>query len=242
MTTDPGNLLEVHRTALAMAWRLLGRLSLVDTIFNHISVAAEVPSGHFHLLINPEGVLPSELRPEAVRVLPLRTYLPSESAQLKINPDGLHLHSLIHASRQRPGAIIHLHRPYCLAVGCSEQGLLPLTQTAMEFSGDVQTFGYAGVFRSQTLTEEMENLANRGGAALLRNHGVLAVADTIEEAFYMTYYLEEACKLQVLAFSQGVPLVGPAEAVVEETHLALRADRGRVALELFRALARTLGA
>jgi ribulose-5-phosphate 4-epimerase/fuculose-1-phosphate aldolase len=226
---------------LATAWRVLGRLGLVDTIFNHISACLESSNDGWQLYINPEGVLPMEIAADDIHVLPLRSYTASEAVGLKVNPDGLHLHSAIHCLRMRPGVIIHTHAPHCLAVGCTERGLLPLTQTALEFSGDLQLIDYNGVFRSQSLTERMESFVVRGGAALLRNHGALIVADTVEEAFYMAYYLEEACKLQVLALSQGLPLSGPSDSAIEDAHRALVSDRARVAPLLFEAFSRTIG-
>ena len=33
---------------------------------------------------------------------------------------------------------------------------------------------------------------------ILRNHGLLCVGETIEEAFYLTYYAILACQIQVI--------------------------------------------
>jgi ribulose-5-phosphate 4-epimerase/fuculose-1-phosphate aldolase len=226
--------------AVSDAWRVLGHLGLLDTIFNHISSVVADPFGKLQIILNPAALLPHELRPEHLCILPLQNYLPSDAAKLGINPDGLHLHALIHCVRMRPGAVIHTHSRHCIAVGCSEQGLLPLSQTAMEFVGDLEVVEYGGVFRSYLLTEQLKTLANRGGVALLRNHGALVVADTIPEAVYLAYFLEEACRIQVVTLSQGVPIVLPPESVIAEARQALRDDRIKVAGWLFDALCRQL--
>ena len=241
MSYEKDEMLNKSGALLTTAWRLLGRLGFIDTIFNHISIADESSDGALRFSINSDRILPVEIDAESVRILQVRQYAPLEGRDLGVNPDGLVLHSLIHSARLRSGAVIHTHAPYSLAVGCSEQGLLPLTQTAMEFYGELHTIDYGSVFRGHVLTEPLITLARNGGAALLRNHGSLVVADTVEEAFYLTYYLEEACKLQVLALSQGVPLVIPEESIIEYTRKALVEDRSKACINLFQALARTIG-
>lgn len=41
---------------------------------------------------------------------------------------------------------------------------------------------------------------------VLRNHGVVALGDTVEEAFYMIFHLQAACEIQVSKFPWGVAL------------------------------------
>lgn len=52
---------------------------------------------------------------------------------------------------------------------------------------------------------------------ILRNHGLLTAGETIPEAFILTYYLEKACEVQILAQSSGSQLVIPSETVCEES-------------------------
>ena len=40
-------------------------------------------------------------------------------------------------------------------------------------------------------------------AMILRNHGTLAVGETVGEAFMKIYFLERACEAQVMALSAG---------------------------------------
>lgn len=39
---------------------------------------------------------------------------------------------------------------------------------------------------------------------MLRNHGVVALGDTVEEAFYKVFHLQAACEIQVSKFLWGV--------------------------------------
>ena len=227
---------ESERELLSDAWRILGQLGLVDTIFNHISSVIADSEGQLQLLLNRNTSLPAQLRPEDVCVTPLREYDSDEAENLGVNPDGLQLHSSLHIARMKPGVIIHTHSLNCLAVGCTEQSLLPISQTSLEFVNSVRTIEYFGVFRATNLTKELEELAFSGGAAFLRNHGALFVADTIPEAVYLAYYLEEACRIQVATLSQGVPFVTPGNGIIDQVSLSLIQERPRVSKRLFTAL------
>ena len=240
MATTLREFIDPQIEAVCSAWKILGRFGLVDTIFNHISTVVADSSGALQMIMNPSGRLPEELCPDQVCVFPLREYLPSEADELGVNKDGLHLHSAMHSKRMKPGTIIHTHSPCCIAVGCSEKGLQPLSQTAMEFVSELELVSYGGVFRSQALTEQLSGLSLRGGSALLRHHGALVVADDVPEAVYLAYYLEEACRIQVLTLSQGSSVILPDRTAIESAHLGLKADRENESVRLFEALCRQL--
>ena len=50
---------------------------------------------------------------------------------------------------------------------------------------------------------------------ILRNHGLLAVGETVADAFLMMYALETACQVQVLAQSMSSNLVKVPQPVVD---------------------------
>jgi ribulose-5-phosphate 4-epimerase/fuculose-1-phosphate aldolase len=102
-----------------------------------------------------------------------------------------------------------------MAVSAMDCGLLPLTQNAMFFSG-VGYHGYEGP--AVDLDEQKRLVVDLGDhvAMILRNHGLLAVGATIPEAFITIYWLERACKAQVLAMNTKCTL--PAEDVVRLTN------------------------
>lgn len=43
---------------------------------------------------------------------------------------------------------------------------------------------------------------------MLRNHGVVALGDTVEEAFYKIFHLQAACEIQVSKFLWTTALTG----------------------------------
>jgi ribulose-5-phosphate 4-epimerase/fuculose-1-phosphate aldolase len=59
----------------------------------------------------------------------------------------------------------------------------------------------------------------------LKNHGVIAVGDTIAQAYRRLYKLEKACQTQLLAMSSGQPLEVMSEAVIAEVLQRAPEDR-----------------
>lgn len=216
------------------AWKILGSLNLVDTIFNHISFI----NGSGTMLMNPDGILAEQINKTNVSVFPLKEYIHQDAVKLHVNADGLKLHSALHLVRKRTGVIIHTHSPNAIAVGNYSKGLLPLSQTAIEFVNDIETIEYNGMFRKNSLTQKLKRFALKGGVAILRQHGILVVADTIEEAVYLAYYIEEACKIQILSLLQGKIVRLPKKSIIKSTELLMKDERGRVSKDFFNALKR----
>jgi ribulose-5-phosphate 4-epimerase/fuculose-1-phosphate aldolase len=85
-----------------------------------------------------------------------------------------------------------------------EFGLLPHTQTAMIAKHNVAYHDYEGI---ATDLDERERLVQDLGdkhAMILRNHGTLAVGESVGAAFLRLYFLERACEAQVAMLSAGL--------------------------------------
>jgi ribulose-5-phosphate 4-epimerase/fuculose-1-phosphate aldolase len=120
-----------------------------------------------------------------------------------VNPAGFTIHSAIHMAREDAHAVMHLHTPAGQAVSAMAEGLLPHTQTAMIARHNVAYHEYEGI---ATDLEERERLVEDLGdktAMILRNHGTLAVGQTVGDCFLRLYFLERACDAQVKMLSAG---------------------------------------
>jgi ribulose-5-phosphate 4-epimerase/fuculose-1-phosphate aldolase len=62
---------------------------------------------------------------------------------------------------------------------------------------------------------------------LLRNHGTLAIGETVGEAFLRIYFLERACQAQIMALSAGEAIGHPPQGSPEVT-----AQQGKMGLKL----------
>jgi ribulose-5-phosphate 4-epimerase/fuculose-1-phosphate aldolase len=225
---------------LTDAWHIVGSLNYVDAIFNHISVAWLGPRDRLLVAMNPEGTFASEVEPADWITFPLDEVDRLTPETLGVNADGYRLHSQIHRNRARPGTALHSHSEHALAVGAMVDGLLPISQIAIEFIPETISLDYEGLFRGTALEPSLKELVQRGGVVLLRNHGLLIVTDSLEEAVYLQHYMEVACKIQILALSQGRALTVPSNKIIVETAAELRKDRSIAAVKLFDAYRRAL--
>jgi ribulose-5-phosphate 4-epimerase/fuculose-1-phosphate aldolase len=200
------------RVDLAAAYRLVAHYGWDDLIFTHIS--ARVPGPEHHFLINPYGMLFSEITASSLLKVDLDGNLVEPTSSF-FNPAGFTIHSAVHAAREDAKCVLHLHTVAGVAVSCQEHGLLPINQTAMLLNDQVAYHEYEGV--ALLLDERPRLVADLGtkNAMILRNHGTLTVGETVGEAFLEMYFLERACATQVAALAGGAPLHYPAAAVQE---------------------------
>ena len=213
------------RVDLAAAYRLIAYYGWDDLIFTHLS--ARIPGPDHHFLLNPYNLMFEEVTASSLVKVDLHGN-PVEPSPFITNPAGFTIHSAIHMAREDANAVIHLHTPHGQAVSAHGDGLLPLTQTAMLIREDVAYHDYEGV--AVDLEERERIVADLGPkcAMLLRNHGTLAVGETVGEAFIRIYFLERACQAQILALSAGEGhLNNPPQGAPEVT-----AEQGKVGLKL----------
>ena len=116
------------RIDLAACYRLVAHYQWDDMIFTHLS--ARVPGKDHHFLINPYGMLFSEITASSLVKVDQDANIIGDS-DYGINPAGFTIHSAIHMARPNAGAVLHLHTRAGMAVSAQSKGLLPLTQTAM---------------------------------------------------------------------------------------------------------------
>jgi ribulose-5-phosphate 4-epimerase/fuculose-1-phosphate aldolase len=204
------------RIKVAAAYRLVAHFGMADMIYNHISAAVPGEEGHF--LINPFGMHYSDIRASSLLKVDLDgREICNPWADMGINLAGYVIHSAIHRERPSIGCIIHTHTPAGMAVSALQCGLLPLTQTAMRFA-QVAYHDYEGV--AVDLDEQQRLVQDLGEAEVmvLRNHGLLAVGATVQQAFNNIYRIERSCQAQIMAMSCQSPLITPASAVVARTN------------------------
>jgi ribulose-5-phosphate 4-epimerase/fuculose-1-phosphate aldolase len=213
------------RVDLAAAYRLIAHYGWDDLIFTHLS--ARVPGPEHHFLLNPYNLMFEEVTASCLVKVDMNG-LPVAPTPFITNPAGFTIHSAIHMAREDAHAVIHLHTPHGQAVSAHAEGLLPLTQTAMLIRDEIAYHDYEGV--AVDLDERERIIADLGdkGAMLLRNHGTLAVGETVGEAFVKIYFLERACQAQILALSAGADnLNNPPQGAPEVT-----AQQGRIGLKM----------
>jgi ribulose-5-phosphate 4-epimerase/fuculose-1-phosphate aldolase len=206
------------RLDCACAYRLVRHFGMDDLIYNHISARI---AGTEEFLLNPMGLMYDEICASALIKVDLAgevLWQPDFPKGLgyKFNPAGYVIHGAIHEARPELHCVIHTHSLAGMAVSSLKRGLLPMTQTAMRFA-KVAYHDYEGVVLEMGERERL--LANLGDCEvmLLRNHGLLAVGNTVAEAFNNIYRVERACRSQLLAQSANDEIVLPPLPTIEKT-------------------------
>lgn len=213
------------RVDLAAAYRMVADYGWDDLIFTHLSV--RVPGPEHHFLLNPYNLMFEEITASSLIKVDIEGHA-IEPTPFITNPAGFTIHSAIHMARDDAQAVMHLHTPAGQAVSAQADGLLPLTQAAMLVRDDVAYHDYEGLAVDM---DERERIVHDFGGKhmmLLRNHGTLAVGETIGEAFVRLYTLERACQAQVMALTAGPqnlnnPPQGAPEVAAQQGALALPA-------------------
>jgi ribulose-5-phosphate 4-epimerase/fuculose-1-phosphate aldolase len=211
------------RVDLAACYRLVAHYEMDDLFATHIS--ARAPGEQDHFLINPYGLLFSQVTASNLVKVDLDGTIVQDTPY-SINPAGFVIHSAIHAARPEVKCIIHTHTIAGMAVSCLAEGLLPLSQKSMRFYNRIAYHDYEG--KADDLDEQSRLVASLGlhNALILRNHGLLTCAPTVLRAFRAMLNLEKCCKLQLAAMATGATLIKLSPNLME--HAAGQFDRDDV--------------
>lgn len=199
------------RVQLAATYRLCAMYGWTDLVFTHISARLPNENGEHRFLINPYGLMFEEMTASSLVKINIKGDICQDTSYF-INPAGFTIHSAVHLAREDAGCVIHVHTPYGMAVSAQKKGLRRYSQMAMQVFDDLAYHDYEGIALELDERERIvENLGSKN-LLMLRNHGTLTTGPTCGVAFLRMYFLENACKAQILAQS-----VGSESALIEQS-------------------------
>ena len=220
--------LRALRIDLAAALRWAARFDLHEGICNHFSLA--LPGRTDRFLVNPWGWHWSEVTASSLAVCD------SEGKVLEgdntVEPSAFFIHGQIHLKAPHARCVLHTHMPYALALCLVEGARLEMCeQNALRFHDRI-AYGddYNGLALDKTEGERIAACMGNRSVAFLANHGIIVAGATVAEAFDDLYYLERACKAQVLARAMGGKLraVDPAVARLTAEQFTTYRDQARL--------------
>ena len=183
------------RRDLAAAYRLAARFGWDDTLYTHFSARLPSPAGQERFLLNPFGLLFEEVC--ASDLIVVDTLGHNVAGDAKLNPAGFTIHSAVHMARADAHCVIHTHTLAGMAVSASDTGLLQFNQISAEFFGDVGYHPYEGVATNLEERCRLQAALGEKAALILRHHGLLSVGRSVADAFYVMFYLNRACEIQL---------------------------------------------
>jgi ribulose-5-phosphate 4-epimerase/fuculose-1-phosphate aldolase len=205
----------IHRKQrLAAAFRIFGRLGFNEGVAGHIT--ARDPERLDHFWVNPFGMSFRQIR---VRDLILVSHAGEVvEGTWPVNQAAFAIHSQVHAARPDVIAAAHSHSIYGKAFASLHRPLRPLTQDACIFFEDHGLYAdYGGVAND---IEEGKRIAHAVGstkAAVLANHGLITVGQTVDEALFWFVTMERTCEAELAAMAAGDPVSIPDD-VAREVH------------------------
>jgi ribulose-5-phosphate 4-epimerase/fuculose-1-phosphate aldolase len=195
----------LHRKQrLAAAFRLWAKLGYDEGPAGHITARDPELSDHFW--VNPFGKHFSLI--SVSDLLLVNHHGEVVEGNDVVNRAAFAIHSQIHAARPDVMAAAHCHSMHGKAWSSLGRLLDPITQDACAFYDDHVLFDdYTGVVLD---TEEGKRIAHALGgnkAAILRNHGLLTVGETVDEAVWWFITMDRTCQAQLLAEAAGKPIL-----------------------------------
>lgn len=189
------------REELSSAYHVFAMLGWTHLIHTHITVKGP-REGEF--LINAFGLLWEEITPESlVKVDANGAVIDQGSTALGINPAGFKIHSAIHTSERADKWVMHIHVPEVVAVASLREGLIRGLSTYSMDLGPISYHSYehATTKEADTCARMVSDFGPSNKVLLLRNHGSITVGKTVHEAFFLTYQMVEACRVQLHVLS-----------------------------------------
>jgi ribulose-5-phosphate 4-epimerase/fuculose-1-phosphate aldolase len=216
---DPVAQAKMH---LAAAHRLAVLHELEEGIDNHFTVT--VPGHDDRYLILPFGLHWSEARASDMIVF-------DESGSTLEGQGVVELSAqCIHAPIHRicgVRVVLHTHQPWALTLNMlKDNHLLPANQTAAFFHGHIAyDDNYVGTADSLEEGERLAGVIGDKRIVFMKNHGVIALGETIAQAYKRLYMLERVCRTQLLAMSTGRPLEVLSDDIVAQVQAPSENDR-----------------
>lgn len=197
-----------RKQKLAAGFRIFASLGFDEGIAGHIT--ARDPGNPDHFWVNPFGMDFSMI--SVSDLLEVNHNGEVVSGEGMVNTAAFAIHSQVHAARPDVTAAAHAHSLYGKSFSILGQMLDPLTQDACSFYEDHSLFDdYTGVVLD---IEEGKRIAHSLGghkAVILRNHGLLTVGHTVDEAVWWFIAMERSAHAQLLAQAAGKPVHIPHE-------------------------------
>lgn len=189
------------KTKLALACRILGTEGQDDLDLGHVS--ARAPGCLEKIFMKARGLCLSEIREEDLVTLDL-DYRKIEGKR-EMHGE-LPIHVEIYRARPDVHCIVHTHPLYATAFAATGQVLRPVNNEAVLFARPLPCF--TATTDLIVKPEQGKALAETLGdakACFMKNHGVVVVGRTIEQATAHAYLLEKTLKTLFVAKVFGEP-------------------------------------
>lgn len=189
------------RDTLTNAGRVLAMEGQGDYVAGHISV--RLPDDPERFLMKPAGIGLEEMTPDNIITVGLDG---KKVHGTMSRHNEVFIHSEVLRARPEIQAVIHTHPPHAVAFSSLGRPLVPVGNDGVTFSAGLPIFSETtDLIITRDRGASVARCLGEHPALILRNHGIVAAARSIEEAVWIALKLEKACRVQLLAEGAGGP-------------------------------------
>ncbi|KGO43387.1 Class II aldolase/adducin N-terminal [Penicillium expansum] len=184
---------------MAGAFRVFARHGFVEGMAGHISMRD--PENPDLFWTNPLGIHFGLINPSDMILVNEDGVAVGGNMSRPANAAGFLIHSAIHRARPDVNAACHFHSTYGKAWSTFAQPLEMLNQDVAIFYGAAQSVyeEFGGIVLREEESAALAERLGEGKVMILRNHGLLTVGRTVDEAAYLFLLMEKSCKIQLAA-------------------------------------------
>lgn len=187
------------RDDLVATARRMSELGLTPGTSGNVSVRAA--SG---LLVTPSGMAYTSIVPDDI--VDVRSDGHVRPGQREPSSEW-QLHRDLYLARGDCAAIVHTHSRYCTTIACLRRPIPALHyMIALAGTCEIPCADYA-TFGSPELAHNVVRALADGRAALMANHGMVALGDSLASALRLASEIEELAALYWHAIQAGTPVI-----------------------------------
>ncbi|EAT90451.2 hypothetical protein HBI56_049680 [Parastagonospora nodorum] len=196
---------------MAGAFRVFARKGFTEGMSGHISVRD--PEHPHTFWTNPLGKHFATLKASDMVLVDYDGNIVGGNTSRPANAAGFLIHSAVHKARPDVTAACHCHGTAGKAWSTFARPLEMINQDVTYFYGDAQAVypEFGGIVFSEEEGKRLAaSLGPKGKGLILRNHGLLTVGATVDEAAYLYTLMERSCEIQLMveaAAANGIPKV-----------------------------------
>jgi len=162
------------------------------------------------IAISPSGMPYDEITPDDVPLVDLQGEPLSGE---RVPSSERRMHATILRERDDVGAVVHTHSPYATTFASLNEPVAP-SHYLIAFVGDeIPVSGYATYGTADLADLALDALGTEYDACLLKNHGTIAVGETVEAAFERALMVEYCARIHYQARNIGEPSLLPDEEI-----------------------------
>ena len=194
---------EEIREKLATCARMLNKLGLFN-IFGHVS--ARVPGKEQFYITATLGSV-SKDEEFTTEGLVLCDYTGRKLSGNGTVPLEVVIHSALHKGREDAACVVHVHPFYSMTLAIAGIPFRPVNLQGAPLGGKVPVYRRSELLINENHGRKLIRAIGKAKAILLRGHGVVTVGATVEEAFFLTVYLEDNCRTLLEASKAGEKVI-----------------------------------